>query len=67
MVLGELESHMQKHDTTRNLTPSPQIHSKWMKDLPLSPETPTELLDNMSTMAEGRNTQSVAGHYDREV
>lgn len=67
MVLGKLGSHMQKNETRRNLTPCPQINSKWIKDLPISPETPTKLLDGMSTMAEGRNRKWVAGHYDCEV
>jgi len=50
MVLGNLDSHMQKNQTGQLSSLITKINSKWTKDLNVSPETIKPLEGNTGNM-----------------
>ena len=47
MVLGTLDSHMQKNEIVPYITSYRKINSKWIQDLNIKPETMKPLEENI--------------------
>lgn len=49
MVLGKLESHIQKNKLDCNMSPYIKINSRWIKELKIRPETINNIEENIGT------------------
>ena len=78
MVLGELDSNMQKNETRPSFTPYTKINSKWMKDLNVRQEIIKILEENtgsnifdlshssflLDTLLDTRETKTKVNYWD---
>ena len=59
MVLGKLDSHMEKNEIRRFLNPYVKINSKWIKDLDIRPDAIKLLEENTGQILSDINDSNI--------